>query len=84
MANNHSMTLDDALELFESVCCSKSHFKLALEKKCYTKWTKMDDFGLTNEESPEYEYLLKTKGKEEIERRKKFLGLDKEAAASVY
>jgi len=69
--------LDKALEIFESVSCSKSHLKWALEKKTYTKWTDIDDIGLKgSEDTPEYQHLLKTKGADEVERRKKFLGIE--------
>ena len=33
MANQYGVSLDDALETFEAVSCSKKHLKIALEKK---------------------------------------------------
>jgi len=42
-----------------------------------TTWTEIDDlFIKSSEESPEYQHLLKSKGLEEMIRRKKFLGID--------
>jgi hypothetical protein len=49
---------------------------MLLEKQNFTKWSELDDIGLKAAEgTPEYEHLLKTKGADEIARRKQFLGL---------
>ena len=64
-------------EVFEGVSCSKKHLRLALEKKSYELWTALDDLmlknGCDNPDSPEFKELVKIKGLEEIERRKKFM-----------
>lgn len=62
--------------MFESVSCSKKHLKYALENKSYTQWKPLDDIALENPETAEYKIVLAEKGQEEIDRRKKFLGLD--------
>jgi hypothetical protein len=46
MAQAYGLEFEKALEIFESVSCSKSHFKKVLEKQSFTTWTKMDDLGL--------------------------------------
>lgn len=74
-AHQYGIELEKALEIFESVSCSKSHFKKVLEKQSFTTWTEIDDLGLKSKDSPEYAHLLKQKGPEEVERRKAFLGI---------
>lgn len=60
MAHQYGVELDKALEIFESVSCSKSHFRKVLEKQSFTTWTAIDDLGLKqSEDSPEYLHLLK-------------------------
>ena len=47
-----------------------------LEGKSFTKWNELEDLALRRgTECPEYSYLLKTKGYEEIIRRKQFLDI---------
>jgi hypothetical protein len=75
LAHQYGLELEKALEIFESVSCSKSHFKKVLEKQSFTTWSDIDDLGLKSKESPEYAHLLKQKGSEEVERRKAFLGI---------
>ena len=76
ISNDYGVEFDTILDMFESVSCSKKHLRAALEKKTFTAWTALDDIGLQNgEDSAEYEHLLRTKGQEEIDRRKKFLGI---------
>lgn len=41
-------------------------------------WSDLDDIALRNEESAEYKHILAQKGQEEVDRRIKFLGLQKE------
>ena len=78
MAHQYGIDLDKALEIFESVSCSKSHFKKVLEKQSFTTWTAIDDLGLKSIDSPEYNHLVAQKGIEEVERRKLFLGISTE------
>ena len=77
IANEYGVTEEKVFELFESVSCSKKHLRLALEKKTYTQWTSLDDLMLKtaceDPNSPEFQELVKSKGLEEIDRRKKFL-----------
>lgn len=75
IASEYGVDYDKVIEMFEQVCCSKKHLRLLLENKSYTKWSKLDDIGLKDESCIEYKHLLKEKGIEEIERRKKFLGI---------
>lgn len=47
-----------------------------LKGEKFTQWNPLEDLALrTGTASIEYNYLLKTKGHEEIARRKKFLGI---------
>lgn len=75
MAEQYGISFDKALEIFESVSCDKKQFRQVLENKSYTTWASLDDMGLQNSDSPEYKHLLATKGEEEVQRRKKFLGI---------
>jgi len=60
--------------MFIEVSCSKSRLVEALAGKSFSKWNELEDLALRRgTECPEYKYLLKTKGQEEILRRKKFL-----------
>ena len=79
MSAQYGITFDQALEIFESVSCDKKQFREVLEKRSYTTWTQLDDLGLANEDGPEYRHLVGTKGAEEVERRKKFLGIGQAA-----
>lgn len=76
MAQNYGIDFDEALKIFESVSCSKKHFRQYLENKTYTRWTELEDVMIQNVDSPEYKQLIKNKGLEEVERRRRFLGLD--------
>jgi hypothetical protein len=46
MAKQYGINFDDALELFESVSCSKKHFRDCLEKKSFSVWTALDDLAV--------------------------------------
>ena len=83
MSQQYGITFDRALEIFESVSCDKKQFRQVLENKSYTTWSALDDLGLSNEDGPEYEHLVRTKGAEEVERRKKFLGIGLSASPDV-
>lgn len=62
-------------KLFIDVCCSKSKLLEALRGQSFTKWNELEDMALSRgTESQEYNYLLKTKGYEEMIRRRRFLG----------
>jgi hypothetical protein len=76
ISQEFGVELDDCLEIFESVSCSKKHLKMHLAKQSYTSWNSLDDMGLKYESSLEYELLVKVKGIEEVERRKKFLNIE--------
>lgn len=63
-------------DLFIQVSCSKSKLLETLKGQNFTKWSELEDMALQKgTESAEYRFLLKTKGHEEILRRKKFLSL---------
>jgi hypothetical protein len=75
MSNQYGLEMEDLMVKFESVSCSKSHLKKLLEKESFIIWSTIDDLGLNNVDSPEYEHLLKMKGQEEVDRRRTFLQL---------
>ena len=59
MAKQYGITFDKALEIFESVSCSKKHFRECLEKKTFTVWTALDDMALSNpQDSAEFISVL--------------------------
>lgn len=74
-AKQYGRDIDDVLKLFEEVNCSKAALKKALEGSEYVKWTELEDMALHNEKDDQIEYLLRTKGQEEVEKRRNFLGL---------
>ena len=75
------MEFEEALKIFESVSCCKKQLKLALEKNSYVSWSELDDLGLKDVDSAEYKHLVKMKGLEEVERRKRFIGEDHDSKA---
>jgi hypothetical protein len=75
IVKQYSVSDEEINKLFIEVCCSKTKLIEALAGKSFTKWNELEDMALSHGvESMEYVYLLKTKGAEEILRRKKFLG----------
>ena len=67
---------EEVNKIFIEVCCSKSKLIETLKGEKFTKWNELEDMALQRgTESYEYSYLLKTKGYEEINRRRKFLGI---------
>lgn len=75
MSKAHGITdEDEVFKLFEACCCSKKHFKMALEKKTFSPWTEIEDLVLRDPESKEYKELCKVRSMEDIEQRKRFLG----------
>jgi len=61
--------------LFIACCCSKTKLIEKLKGQTFTVWTELEDLALQRgTEGLEYKYLLKAKGYEEINRRRKFLG----------
>ena len=59
-----------------SVSCSKTKLIDVLKGQSYQKWSELEDLALRKGTGcNEYTYLLRTKGNEEILRRKKFLGV---------
>ena len=76
LANTYSVEFDDAIKLFEDVSCCKKSFKMALENKYHVRWCELDDLGVGNMDSAEYNHLIKTRGVDEVERRRRFLGYD--------
>ena len=79
LAFKYGVEFDKALDIFKDVACCKKAFKEALESGEHVIWTEFDDQTLKNVDSPEYRQLVKSKGLDEINRRRKFLGLDKES-----
>lgn len=61
--------------MFIEVSCSKSKLIEVLKGNSYQKWDELEDMALKKGSGPEYTYLLRSKGPEEILRRKKFLGI---------
>ena len=63
MAKQYGITFEKALEIFESVSCSKKHFRECLEKKTFTVWTALDDMALKNpSDTAEFKAVLQAKG----------------------
>jgi len=76
MAQQYSITDEDINDMFISVSCNKKKLIELLQGNDFTKWNELEDMALgMDTNSPQYKYLLKQKGQEEINRRKKFLGL---------
>jgi hypothetical protein len=61
--------------LFEEVNCSKEQLKKVLKGNSYCKWMELEDMALASNDKTQLDYLLKTKGKEEVDRRCVFLGI---------
>jgi len=76
-ASQYSREFDEILLLFEEVNCNKAKLKEVLEGKSFAKWSELEDLALqeTDHTSRQYEFLIKTKGEEEVQRRKVFLGI---------
>ena len=67
--------MEEINKTFIEVSCKKSKLIDVLKGQSFSKWTELEDMALEKgTESPEYTFLLKTKGPEEILRRKRFLG----------
>ena len=63
-------------QMFVEVSCCKAKLIEILEKKTFTKWNELEDLALRRgTETDEYKYLLRSKGAEEIQRRRRFLGI---------
>lgn len=75
IAKQYSKELDDIIQIFEEVGCSKDQLKKVLEGKSYVKWTELEDMALQSKNERQLSYLLKTKGQEEVDRRATFLGI---------
>ena len=76
MAQQYSITDEDINDMFISVSCNKKKLIELLQGNDFTKWNELEDMALgMDTNSPQYKYLLKQKGQDEINRRKKFLGL---------
>lgn len=76
IAQEYGVNEEDIHMMFIEVSCSKKKLIETLQGKSYSKWNELEDMALTKDsESNEYRFLLKTKGYEEIIRRKKFLGI---------
>lgn len=62
--------------MFLEVSCCKAKLVEILENRTFTKWNELEDLALRRgSESEEYKYLLRSKGHDEISRRKRFLGI---------
>ena len=76
MAQQYSISDEEINELFIQVCCNKKKLIEVLQGNDFTKWNELEDMALISDpNSPQFKYLLKQKGQEEINRRKRFLGL---------
>ena len=56
--------------------CSKDHLKLVLQGKLNLRWNEEEDHILKYRDTIEFNNIVKEKGKAEVERRIKYLGLD--------
>jgi hypothetical protein len=67
---------DEVNQIFIEVMCSKSRLIEVLKGMSFQKWNELEDMALSRgTESDEYRYLLKSKGYEEIIRRRNFLAI---------
>jgi len=67
-------TIHEILEIFVKVSGDLQAVRDYLEGKRVIEWTSLEDIALSMpENSTEYRCLVATKGKDEIEKRKKFL-----------
>lgn len=76
MSQQYGVHIEEIHKIFTDVSCSKSKLVEILQGNSFTKWNELEDLALQRgTESREYTYLLKSKGADEILRRKKFLGI---------
>ena len=76
MAQEYGVSDEEINEYFVQVSCSKTKLIELLKGENFTRWTELEDLALRKEEtSVEFKYLLKSKGMDEIKRRKKFLSI---------
>ena len=75
IAKQYSRDIDEILQIFEEVNCSKQQLKKVLEGQSYCKWNELEDLALNSNDKMQYNYLLKCKGQEEVDRRLIFLGV---------
>lgn len=75
IAKKYSVEDEEINKLFLEVSCSKAKLIEVLERKSFSKWNELEDLALSRgTESEEYKFLLRHKGYEEINRRRRFLG----------
>ena len=76
MSKEYSFPIEEVHSMFIECSCSKAKLVELLKGSTFTKFNELEDLALKfGTESDAYKYLLKTKGYEEILRRKKFLGI---------
>ena len=69
-----SKTMLDLTEILMKVSGDIGQLKDYLDGKRVTEWTYLEDMALAqSEHTPEYRCLLTTRGREELEKRKRFL-----------
>ena len=75
LAKQYSIEFDEVQALYIQAQCNKDKLKEILTGRNYTTWTELDDLCLKkgDSRSREYRVLLKDKGVEQIEKRKKYL-----------
>ena len=76
IGQEYGVNIEDVHSKFIEVSCSKGKLIDVLQGQSFTKWNELEDLALSRgTESAEYTYLLKSKGHDEILRRKKFLSI---------
>ena len=75
IAKEFGIDFDDVTEMYAEVNCSKPNLKKLLEGQSFVRWKELEDMALKSRDPQQMEYLLKTKGQEEIEKRRAFLGI---------
>ena len=79
LARKYEKTMDDIHMLFMEVSCDLEELKKALSGESSNRWEFLEDLAIQNKNSqPELDHLTKTKGEQQINKRKKFLELPQE------
>ena len=76
IGQEYGVEMEEIHKIYFDVSCSKTKLVERLKGQSFTQWNELEDMALEKgTESKEYSFLLKTKGYEEIVRRRRFLGL---------
>lgn len=73
IAKEYGKEFDEVNNIFMEVNGSKQQLRKVLEGQSYTRWDELSDMCLQSRVPSQIDYLIKTRGKEEVEKRCKFL-----------